>query len=247
MAANTEWFVTKGDKTYGPFTSAQLKELASTGKIKPDTLIRMGSDGKWTPAERVKGLFDSPSRPVALSPPAVRPTAVATRPANPVVPTVRASDIVQAGQNLPTTIKTSTIHSAVAIPATPAPPVATRLCPFCGESIAPTAIKCKHCSEFLDGRPKEQQQPIHHAPAAAPVNVVVNQVVGMGHGPRWSRGVAVILSLIIPGLGQMYKGQVINGLAWLVITLVGYAALIVPGLILHLCCVIGAASGDPYR
>lgn len=26
-------------------------------------------------------------------------------------------------------------------------------CPFCAEDIQDAAIKCKHCSEFLDGRP----------------------------------------------------------------------------------------------
>jgi predicted RNA-binding Zn-ribbon protein involved in translation (DUF1610 family) len=38
-----------------------------------------------------------------------------------------------------------------------------RDCPYCGEQILASAIKCKHCGEFLDGRPK-QQAPIAPQP-----------------------------------------------------------------------------------
>ncbi len=48
-------------------------------------------------------------------------------------------------------------------------------------------------------------------------------------------------------LGQMYKGQIFNGIAWFVCTIIGYVAFVIPGLLLHLCCVAGAAMGDPYR
>jgi hypothetical protein len=63
---------------------------------------------------------------------------------------------------------------------------------------------------------------------------------------KWSPGVAALLSLLIPGAGQMYKGQGVNGLTWLFLTMIGYL-LIVPGLILHICCIFGAASGDPTK
>lgn len=59
---------------------------------------------------------------------------------------------------------------------------------------------------------------------------------------RWKPGVAAALSLLIPGAGQLYKGQIVNGLAWLCAVLLSYAFLFAPGLLLHLCCVIGAAK-----
>lgn len=34
-------------------------------------------------------------------------------------------------------------------------PKPTRACPFCGEEILLSAVKCKHCSEFLDGRHRQ--------------------------------------------------------------------------------------------
>jgi TM2 domain-containing membrane protein YozV len=59
--------------------------------------------------------------------------------------------------------------------------------------------------------------------------------------------VAAVLSLVIPGAGQMYKGQVLNGLVWLLLVAVGYALFIVPGIVLHLCCIFGASMGNPTK
>jgi TM2 domain-containing membrane protein YozV len=64
---------------------------------------------------------------------------------------------------------------------------------------------------------------------------------------KWSPGVAAILSLFIPGVGQMYKGDVLTGILWMIIVTIGYFLLVVPGLILHLICILTAASGDPYK
>lgn len=224
MANSSEWHVDHANKTRGPFSSSQLKQLAKQSKINRDTKVRLGKDGKWTAAGKVKGLFESTElTPVSKpSPPAVKEAAV------PVV----------AGEVF--TKQTSLV-------------VARMPCPMCGEEIAETAVKCRHCNEFLDGRSQPQQQApqqVYVAPAPqAPepsVNVSVVQQVGMSH-KRWSRLVAVILSFIIPGLGQLYKGQPINGLVWFVLTVAGYMAFIIPGILLHVCCVLGAAMGDPYR
>jgi TM2 domain-containing membrane protein YozV len=63
---------------------------------------------------------------------------------------------------------------------------------------------------------------------------------------KWSPGIAALLSFLIPGAGQLYKGHVIRGLIWFVITGIGYFLLFVPGLILHTICIISASMGDPY-
>jgi len=61
--------------------------------------------------------------------------------------------------------------------------------------------------------------------------------------PSWHPGVAGVLSLVIPGAGQIYRGQTLNGLLWLLFVVLGYYCFFVPGLILHLFCVVLAASG----
>jgi TM2 domain-containing membrane protein YozV len=74
------------------------------------------------------------------------------------------------------------------------------------------------------------------------------QVVVINQPPvqRWSPGLAAVLSFFLPGLGQLYKGQIINGIVWFFMVMCGYAALILPGLILHFVCVLGALSGNPW-
>jgi hypothetical protein len=105
-------------------------------------------------------------------------------------------------------------------------------CPYCGESILAEARKCKVCGEFLDEALRARQGV--HVHVSNPVRV-----------PRWSPGVAVVLSFFWPGLGQMYKGQILNGLAWMALVPVGYVCCVLPGLVLHLCCLLGASMGDP--
>ena len=123
-------------------------------------------------------------------------------------------------------------------------------CKFCGEFIISTAVKCKHCNEFLDGRPKEQPIPLAAAFPAAQPNISVNvqqQTTVVNQRKRWSALVAMFLSFLIPGLGQIYKGQALNGIVWFVVVVIGYVVLIIPGIVLHICCILGAGLGDAYR
>lgn len=65
--------------------------------------------------------------------------------------------------------------------------------------------------------------------------------------PKWNKGIAGLLSFLIPGMGQIYKGKPIIGMGWFALTLVGYMLFIVPGVILHVMCVVAATMGDPNR
>ncbi len=42
----------------------------------------------------------------------------------------------------------------------------------------------------------------------------------------------------------MYKGQIGQGLAWLAGTAIGYMAMVVPGIVVHVICIYNAYSGE---
>lgn len=94
------------------------------------------------------------------------------------------------------------------------------------------------------------EEKFNNSSSNTPSNIIVNVNNSQNVSnsvPRWSPLAAAILSFLIPGLGQLYKGQPLNGLFWLLIVFIGYICFIIPGIILHICCIIGAASGNPYR
>jgi len=119
---------------------------------------------------------------------------------------------------------------------TPANPAATAesniRCPYCAEVISAAAKKCKHCGEFLDNSLRQAR--MSTPTAQQPQHV-------------WNPGIAAVLSLVIPGAGQMYKGQIGPGIWWLIGTVAGYCAFIVPGLVLHIVCIYKAYSDDPRK
>ena len=55
-----------------------------------------------------------------------------------------------------------------------------------------------------------------------------------------SPGVAAVLSVLIPGLGQVYTGQLGAGAVWFLGTMFCYWAPLVPGFLVHALCVWSA-------
>ncbi len=54
---SADWFCKIGEKKVGPLSAQQLKTIVAKGQLKPEHLVRRGSEGPWVPAGRIKGLF----------------------------------------------------------------------------------------------------------------------------------------------------------------------------------------------
>jgi TM2 domain-containing membrane protein YozV len=98
-----------------------------------------------------------------------------------------------------------------------------KTCQFCRSNIPAAASKCSHCQEWVAGTKNSKKY------------------------VQFNPGVAAALSLVMPGLGQIYKTQLVSGFIWMFLVVIGYVSFIIPGLFLHLICVADAGSSKPVR
>ncbi len=73
---SADWFCKIGEKKVGPLNGQQLKTIVAKGQLKPEHLVRRGSEGPWVPAGRIKGLF--PEGPAGTAQPQGKPRPQAT-------------------------------------------------------------------------------------------------------------------------------------------------------------------------
>jgi TM2 domain-containing membrane protein YozV len=57
-----------------------------------------------------------------------------------------------------------------------------------------------------------------------------------------SNALAAIVNIFIPGVGQLIQGRLLSGLFFLIATFIGYALLILPGIIMHIWTIVDAAN-----
>jgi TM2 domain-containing membrane protein YozV len=55
-----------------------------------------------------------------------------------------------------------------------------------------------------------------------------------------SPGIAAVLSVVIPGLGQVYSGRLLAGGIWFLATTLAYSAILIPGFLVHAFCIWSA-------
>lgn len=64
--STVQWDCKIAGREVGPLSSQQVVEMARTGQLRPDDLVRKGSAGQWVEARRIKGLaFAETDIPVA--------------------------------------------------------------------------------------------------------------------------------------------------------------------------------------
>ena len=78
--------------------------------------------------------------------------------------------------------------------------------------------------------------------AAPPVRVPPGPLpLAIRGGRQASPLLAAVLSLFVPGAGQLYTGNALSAVLWFMLVVAGYT-LILPGIFLHLFCIAAAAS-----
>jgi hypothetical protein len=246
MSTPAAWYVKTKSGSAGPFTMEQLKATVDAEKLPRTAMLSQLQNGPWMPAGDFRQLFPEKEftaedlRPSDLVPDAVKKMSMTVYSSVGKVATGTTGLINKSVESIKENQRLKTLER--------------------DEKEREKNAKIRLLEQNRDAylsQPDPQPQPSYpdnvrvierHIYHSQPMNIqqVVN--VNANNMPKhWNRDVAVFLSLICPGLGQMYKGQFANGLLWFLITVGCYVTSIPLGIFIHFCCIIGAASGSEYR
>lgn len=108
-----------------------------------------------------------------------------------------------------------------------------------------TATPCPRCGGATDGI--AWCAACQRRTTAAPVYRIEKR--SSSRGPRrwlvprrFLHTTAALMSLLVPGAGQVYKGRIPAGVAWFVVIVASYALVGLPAILVHLMCVVTAGS-----
>ncbi len=116
----SEWFYRIMGEQLGPVSSSELKRLARSGTIDPDTHLRNGNEGEWVLAGRVKGLFEHRRR-------------------------IPAATQESTGKSAPKAHVEVARPGAPGELTCAEPVPSARGCPSCGNELPPSAVICIRC------------------------------------------------------------------------------------------------------
>jgi S1-C subfamily serine protease len=94
-----DWYCLIGDREYGPLDGHKLRQLAHSGQLSEESLVRKGADGHWVTANHVAGLFAATNGDGAHSVP---------------IPPAPAPESPQAGKRLTPNLRAALIGFAAA-------------------------------------------------------------------------------------------------------------------------------------
>ncbi|NLF09901.1 MAG: DUF4339 domain-containing protein [Pirellulaceae bacterium] len=72
-----DWYYARDNQQQGPVSSAELKQLAAGGGLRPDDLVWREGMTEWAAARNVRGLFEAAPAPAAARPAEASPAPVA--------------------------------------------------------------------------------------------------------------------------------------------------------------------------
>ncbi len=200
------WHISEGSEKLGPLTEEQVENHIRNGKLSTNALVWRSGMTQWSPASSVPEIYR-----------------LFQKHTPPPITHAQAHSVSKEHQNQQVQVMSSSLATNALVKKS------TKNCPYCAEEILEQAIKCKHCNSMLNEivRVENRQAAITHSQqnhiqavqniSSSPATVDdIKKIMK----PKKSGGLALILSLIVIGAGQLYNGDIGKGLTMFLLAIV---------------------------